>query len=494
MRTIFAAALSLGLAGLVACSAGAQPDAAVQPTAIPAVQASSNVIAEGKVVPASSVDLSFEAPGVVAEILVAEGDRVEASQPLARLDTRDLSLRVEQAQVGLEQAQSDYDRLLEGATAEQVAAAEAEVARAQGSLQAAQGGVTAADMEAARAELTSARARLAELQAGADGADAQAAQAGVDRARANLQAQRDALSQAKTDAQLRMDTAANTLRNAQDEYSRIYWQNRELEKLPGDLPQEALDREAAALRAVSDAETAIAQAQVALEQARLAEISGIAAAEADLRDAEARQINTLAPAEADAVAAARAQVASAQARLAKLTGGEHAGSVAAAEAGVTSARANLAELQTKPSDATLDGAAARVRGARVALAQAQLALDKATLNAPVAGTVAELNLTVGEVPTGSDPVIVLADFSSWQVETDDLTELNVVKVREGDQVTLAFDALPGFELPGTVDRIRPVGKNHQGDIVYTVVVKPNSWDERLRWNMTASVQIAGAGQ
>jgi HlyD family secretion protein len=85
--------------------------------------------------------------------------------------------------------------------------------------------------------------------------------------------------------------------------------------------------------------------------------------------------------------------------------------------------------------------------------------------------------------------VILADLSSWQIETEDLTELNVVRVREGDAVTISFDALPGFELPGTVSAIEPLGANRQGDIVYTVVVTPDSWDERLRWNMTATVQI-----
>jgi HlyD family secretion protein len=80
-------------------------------------------------------------------------------------------------------------------------------------------------------------------------------------------------------------------------------------------------------------------------------------------------------------------------------------------------------------------------------------------------------------------------MSAWQIETEDLTELSVVQIREGDPARITFDALPDFELPGVVERIKPLGKNRQGDIVYTIVVKPTTWDERLRWNMTASVQI-----
>lgn len=487
-KILIGSVLSVALAGLVACSAPA-PAADTQPTALPVVQADSGVIAEAKVVPAQSVNLNFETPGTVAELLVAEGDTVTAGQSLARLDTRDLTLGVQQAQVNMEQAQADYDKLLEGATPEQVAAAQAEIARAQGGLQATQGGVTQADVQAARAELESARAALAQLEAGAKSTDITSAQANVEQARIGLQQQRDALSQGKSSAEIALQTAANTLRNAQDEYSRIYWDNRELEKLPGDLPQARRDQEAAAERAVQNAEQGVAQAQLALEQAQQAEVTGIQAAETRVRDAEAQLEKLLSPADRDRIAAARAQVAAAQARLARLTGAERQGNVAAAAASVESAEARLNELNAKPTEATLASALARVKGAEVALKQAQLALEKATLSAPIAGTVAELNLKVGEVPGNTEPVIVLADLSSWQIETEDLTELSIVRVREGDQVTVTFDALPGFELPGTVDQIKPMGKNRQGDIVYTVVVKPNSWDERLRWNMTASVNI-----
>jgi HlyD family secretion protein len=490
-KSLLALLLASTLLMLSACAQAAQPEPQTAPTSVPPVFAEAAVIAEGKVVPASNVSLNFELSGTLAELLVAEGDSVLAGQPLARLDTRELVLQVEQAQVALEQAQAEYARLLEGATPEQIAAAQAEIERAQGSFQATQSSVTSADLAAAQAELESARARLAQLQAGPRRPEIQSAQAAIDQAQANLVSQRDALSQAKVNAELRLSTAANALRNAQDNYSRIYWENIEIEKqqLPDGVPQERLDAAAAALRAVSDAETALAQAQLALEQARNAEQSGIAAAEAQVRDAEARYDRLLSPADADAIAAARAQVSAAQARLAALSGAQREGNVAAAQAGVAAAQARLAELNAPPSDAQLSSAAARVRGAEVGLNQARLTLERATLTTPISGVVAELNLKVGEVPAQTSPAVIVADMSRWQIETEDLSELSIVQVREGDPVTIGFDALPGFSLPGKVTTIKPLGQNRQGDIVYTVLVAPDSWDDRLRWNMTASVRI-----
>jgi HlyD family secretion protein len=62
-------------------------------------------------------------------------------------------------------------------------------------------------------------------------------------------------------------------------------------------------------------------------------------------------------------------------------------------------------------------------------------------------------------------------------------------VRLGDQVTLSFDALPDLTLSGRVTDIKGLGASFQGDVIYTVVIAPESWDERLRWNMTATVTI-----
>jgi HlyD family secretion protein len=182
-------------------------------------------------------------------------------------------------------------------------------------------------------------------------------------------------------------------------------------------------------------------------------------------------------------------VAQAQASLNKLLGEQRAGSVDAAAANVASAEANLAQLKADPRASDLAVAKTQVQAAEVSLKEARLALDQATLKAPLAGTVAELNLKVGELPNASSAAVVLADLATWQIETSNLTELSVVRLNEGDQVKVSFDALPGVELPGTVSRIKPIGKNSQGDIVYTVVVKPAQYDARLRWNMTASVSI-----
>jgi len=121
--------------------------------------------------------------------------------------------------------------------------------------------------------------------------------------------------------------------------------------------------------------------------------------------------------------------------------------------------------------------------------RAQAVLADTELHAPFGGTLVTFDAKVGEEVTPGAVIAQLADLSALQVETTDLTELNIVKVQVGDPVTLTFDAIPDLELSGKVTRIRTLGENRQGDIVYTVIVTPNQQDARLRWNMTAKVSI-----
>ncbi|MEI8167573.1 MAG: efflux RND transporter periplasmic adaptor subunit [Chloroflexales bacterium] len=474
---------------LSACAAGT-PTSTPTPDPAAAVEAA-RVVTDGRVLPTRDADLRFELPGTVAELLVAEGDTVAAGAPLARLDTASLEAAVEQARATLDEASAQLELLQAGARPEAVAAAEAQVAQAQAAARQTGGRVTAADLQAARDALREAQAVLARLQAGPKGTEIEQARAALAQAQANLQTGRDALSGAKTTADLRVTQAANALRDAQDASSQIYWANVELGKL-GDLPQARKDAEAAAHRAVADAEAALAQAKVALDNARQAELTGLAAATAQTRDAQARLDQVLAGTDADQLAAAQARVSAAQAHIAQLTGTARAGELAAAQAGVSQAQAGLAQVAAAPRSPEVAAAAARVRVGQAALRQAELTLAKATLTAPFAGTVVEVNLTVGEQPTAASPAFVLADLSNWRIETSDLTELDVVSVREGDPATISFDALPDLSLTGTVTKIQALGKTFQGDVIYTVTVAPQSWDKRLRWNMTATVTFGPA--
>ena len=81
------------------------------------------------------------------------------------------------------------------------------------------------------------------------------------------------------------------------------------------------------------------------------------------------------------------------------------------------------------------------------------------------------------------------DLSQLQIETTDLGEADVARVREGQSVQVTFDALPGKTFAGTVKRIAPMSTPGQSGVNYAVLVTLNEADPALRWGMTAFVDI-----
>jgi HlyD family secretion protein len=438
------------------------------------------VNATGSVEARAEAELRFASDGTVTEILVQPGDQVQAGQALARIDAADLSLKLDQAAAELKQAQADYDKLRNSATPQEVAEAQARVAQAQAQAQQARTQVTPADIAAAKAELQKAEQRLARLQSGAAGtgdADIAQAQSALEQARTDLAA-------AKERARLDLEAAANTLRNKQDAYSRIYWDNKKLRdhlaRYGQDIPQENKDQEAAALRDVQDAEAAMAKAQIAYEDAKKNEIATLQQREADVRKAQSGSGSDLIQAQAD--------VESARAELARLSGGNQAGNIAAAQAGVAIAQAQLEQLSADPNASDLARAEAGVAAAEAALKQAQRALDQATLSAPFAATVARVDLRVGE-RAGENGVVAIADLSSFHI-TVPVDELDVAQVQAGQPVTIVLDALPGSEIAGTVTSIDPLAtKSDKGTNTYDVRVAITGSNPAIRSGMTAVAQI-----
>ncbi len=186
----------------------------------------------------------------------------------------------------------------------------------------------------------------------------------------------------------------------------------------------------------------------------------------------------------------------AQRRYSSLVGGPTETKISQAQADLALAKAKQAEAERKyeilkngpnPDDVAL--AQARLKNAEIQLNAAQAALTNLELRAPFTGTVATLSLKQGEYVAPGVPILLLVDTSQWRVETIDLTELNIVRVKEGATATITFDSLPEIQFPAKVYRIKTVGENRQGDITYTVILDIGRVDERLRWNMTCSVMI-----
>jgi HlyD family secretion protein len=164
-------------------------------------------------------------------------------------------------------------------------------------------------------------------------------------------------------------------------------------------------------------------------------------------------------------------------------------SLQAAQAGVDVAIAQRDAAKAR-SDLIKAGAISQqIDLAKARVQQAQAALDEATLAAPFDGTIAEVTINPGEIAAPGMRLISLADVTQWEVDTDDLTEKDVVGVQPGAPVNITLDALPGVTLKGQVMSITPRSTTKSGDVTYTVKISIADPDPRLRWGMTASVDI-----
>jgi multidrug resistance efflux pump len=140
-----------------------------------------------------------------------------------------------------------------------------------------------------------------------------------------------------------------------------------------------------------------------------------------------------------------------------------------------------------PDPKKMEAAQARLNAAQAELAQAQDSLAQRELKAPFSGEIVDVAVSPGEQVTAGEMVMQLADFSQWIIETDDLTEIEVVKVSLGQTTTIVPDALPDVKLTGTVTSIKDVYEEKRGDITYTATVKLDEIDPRMRWGMTVAV-------
>ncbi len=160
-----------------------------------------------------------------------------------------------------------------------------------------------------------------------------------------------------------------------------------------------------------------------------------------------------------------------------------------AENDVALKKAKVDELQR-----TYDRLKGGVDADQLAVLEARLEAAKAgvaafTVTAPFDGVVADLPAKLGNSINAGQPAVTIADFSYWVVNTTDLTEIEVVKLKENDPVTITLDALPGVELKGTISSIGQTYSENQGDVVYEVTVMLNDVDPGMRWGMTAEVKF-----
>ena len=131
--------------------------------------------------------------------------------------------------------------------------------------------------------------------------------------------------------------------------------------------------------------------------------------------------------------------------------------------------------------------------AQAASAQARLDISQAllaqsTLTAPYEATVADVAVAPGEYVNPNQVVITLAALNTLQLETTDLSERDINKVKLGAPVNIWMESMDQT-FDGTVIAISPIADTIGGDVVFKVTIAFEEPPEGLLWGMTAEVTI-----
>lgn len=252
---------------------------------------------------------------------------------------------------------------------------------------------------------------------------------------------------------------------------------------------------------IASDEQKVAQAQADLDQANsalqeledgpsasevLSAQEGVASAESKVAQAESSlaQLESSGNASSEDIAAADAAIAAAQlsldvanANLAQLQQGSTQSELETTQGKVDTAAASLAAAEAQLND-LLDGEDPedieqqrnQVRLAELSLEKAQEDLEMAQLVAPFDGTVAALNVEVGEEVgagggTGSEAAIILNTPDAFRLDLT-ITESDMPDIEAGQVGFASFDAIEGGMFPFVIDSIGTNPTTTQGVVTY----------------------------
>lgn len=130
---------------------------------------------------------------------------------------------------------------------------------------------------------------------------------------------------------------------------------------------------------------------------------------------------------------------------------------------------------------------------RAALKEAQVTLSYATITAPISGVIASVSTQQGEtVAAGlnAPTFVTIIDLARLQVDAY-VDEVDIGKVKTGQECIFTVDAFPAREFHGTVTAIYPNAVIQENVVNYDVVVDiTDIYKGFLRPEMTASVTIS----
>ena len=134
---------------------------------------------------------------------------------------------------------------------------------------------------------------------------------------------------------------------------------------------------------------------------------------------------------------------------------------------------------------------AQIKQAEANLAQSQAALNKLTIFAPFSGLITKQDAKVGEIVQAGVPIVTLMSPDNFEIEVN-VPEVDIGKIRNGQEVEVSFDAFPGEKFKGRVYYIEPAETLVDGVVNYKVKVALDNTGGKLKNGLTANLDIITA--
>jgi HlyD family secretion protein len=381
------------------------------------------VIATGTVTSQSNLNLGFKGTGTISQVNVAVGDKVHQGQVLMELDESSASTAIQQAKAGVVSAQANYDKVVNGSSADQIAVQQAAVAAAQVAVQNAQ---TAYTNTVSQQQTAVQNAQTAEYNAGLT---ATPSASNSSTASLTVNGTYTGTQQGAYNVSIVATGSGNT------------YSYNGLESGSGTV-----------------------QTGIPLPLGKLGlfltfSSTGIVHS----GDMWTIQVpNTQSP---SYLTASNNYQAALQTQQQQVTNAQN--QINSAQAALQQAQAQLTLNKSAALPADVEAAEGQLQTAQAGLAAAQNQYNNNIITAPIDGTISQVNGTIGAAP-GLDP-IVLIDANSLHVESE-ISESSIALVQPGQTIDMTFDAFgPDQHFTGTVLSIDPASTVISGVTDFRVV-------------------------
>ena len=383
----------------------------IQTAAVTRQNLQETVLATGQVVSGTNLDLSFQGSGIVTQVAVKEGGTVTKGMVLAVIDQSQALANLTTAQGSLLQAKANYEKLMAGATSE--------------------------DVKTVQDSVDSARQNLGTYYANALNVLSDSYLKIYNASAAVVTIQKSYFGQNDPEG-------AKVAQNISIINASVSAIKSSVDQAEASMSQSDIDE--ALAETLSDLNKASDALQVIRDQADSGiYYSKVSSADKSILDTQKANINTA---------------------VSNTTNIQQ--NINSTKIALQTATDQLAFKKAPPRQSDIDATQAQILSAQGQVDSAKVNLGNLVLTAPAEGTITSVDIKVGEQATAMKEVMILQNVNDLHTEAY-VSEANIASMSVGQPIDYTFDALgPDQHFQGTILTINPASTVISGVVDYLV--------------------------